>query len=234
MAPLSLLHQSLGLLGGVAFIEPSALVVLKARLERAYAGVFCGGAAEVARAELLIKRSEYTSHAPYGDPFRLGKRIGMCTVLVVWIGWDVAVDFAWKQGDDLSRDFGECHTSASDLALINSTSTSIVHEWFIKDFPIYRGMLSLVVCLWLWAGLIYTWKKYARLSSSRGTISHCSNILLLPPSCQVSDQLPVRARHGSTAQRVGDANPYHRSQPQHPAPRLLRRPFQSAPVLSLP
>ena len=159
IAPLSSLLPSLGSIGGVSFVEFSALVTLKARLEHTYAVIFCGAAEELARAELLIKRSEYSNHAPYGDPFRLGKRVGICMVLLVWISWDILVDFVWTQGDNLSRDFEKCHTSAPDLALINSTSTSIVHEWFMKDFPIYRGMMSLVVCLWLWAGLIYAWKK---------------------------------------------------------------------------
>jgi xenotropic and polytropic retrovirus receptor 1 len=123
--------------------------------ELLYASIFCAHSREVAKAELLIKRSEYTSEA-FEIPFRLGVRIGFCLLLLSWVAWDIIADYAFIQKDNQEEQFLECHKSNIDRKM----SDSIIDTWFKKDFPLYRGMMSLVLALWMWGGLIYTWQSY--------------------------------------------------------------------------
>jgi len=121
-----------------------------------------GNDPDVARAELLLKRDDDAAQSV--APFLLGFRFGICLLLVCWILWDVVVDF-WiiqqKGGEEaaaqLHRITHECHPSYDDKNI------SIASQWFEKDFPVYRGMGSLVLWLWCWGVCLYVW-NHARIN----------------------------------------------------------------------
>jgi hypothetical protein len=141
-----------------AFAEPLALEELMAKHETVYANAFCARSRDVAKAELLMNRNEYSTE--FELPFRLGVRIGVCLLLVAWVAWDVIGDFGFIHNNEQTEKFLKCHTSASDYKMVNQTHDSIVDAWFKRDFPVYRGMLSLTLALWMFGCLIFLWNYF--------------------------------------------------------------------------
>ena len=142
-----------------SFLTPAALLKLKDRLEDLYASLFCNGSADIAKAELTMKNPEYKVSVPR-KAFRLGVRIGIVLLLLVWVVWDVIVDFTFVQHSDQAEQFGKCHHSNADAGLVDgSADESMIIRWFDKIFPVYRGMLSLVLWLWCWAALLWAWHR---------------------------------------------------------------------------
>lgn len=90
--------------------------------------------------------------------FRLGLRIGLVLLLIAWILWDVIIDFSIEELSQAGSDFGQCHDSAADSAAVQS-GDSVIELWFVKVFPIWRGMFSLVLALWCWGFLLWAWNK---------------------------------------------------------------------------
>ena len=97
-------------------------------------------------------------------PFLLGFRFGMCILLFCWVLWDVVIDFWYNQYEadaeaaaQLERITHKCHTSSADKNI------SIAAQWFEKDFPVYRGMGSLIAWLWLWGVCLFVW-THARIN----------------------------------------------------------------------
>jgi hypothetical protein len=135
---------------------------IKRQHQSLYGNVFCGGDKDIARAELLLKRDDEATQSV--KPFLLGFRFGICLLLTCWILWDVVIDFWYNQMEkdaeavaQLNRITHKCHNHSIDKNI------SIAAVWFDKDFPVYRGMGSLVVWLWLWGVCLYVW-NHARIN----------------------------------------------------------------------
>jgi hypothetical protein len=138
------------------------LTEIKKKHQQLYGTVFCGGDNDIARAELLLKRDDEASQSV--KPFLLGFRFGMCILLFCWVLWDVVIDFWYNQYEadaeaaaQLERITHKCHQSAVDKNI------SIAAQWFEKDFPVYRGMGSLIAWLWLWGVCLFVW-THARIN----------------------------------------------------------------------
>jgi hypothetical protein len=102
---------------------------------------------------------EYSESA-HDIPFRLGIRVGIIIILSAWIVWDVLVDFVYLQGDTSVQGYGKCHKSEADLLLVEKGNRAIANAWFTKDFPVYRGMFSIIFWLWCWSAVLYLWKTF--------------------------------------------------------------------------
>lgn len=142
----------------LAFSSFKSLNVLLAELQMLYASVFCSGDSDIARAELLLKRD--TAGVMSANTFFTGFQFGMCLLLVLWIVWDVVVDFF------LNPKFGResylrCHQADANMSLAKNTSIAV--RWFEKDFPVYRGMASIIFWLWCWGISLYVW-NHARIN----------------------------------------------------------------------
>ena len=138
------------------FPKFQSLTVIKSKHQTLYAQVFCSGDNDVAHAELLLKRNDEAMQSV--KPFLLGFRFGICLLLLCWILWDVVVDFWINQqkggveaAAQLHRITHECHTSYADKNI------SIASQWFEKDFPVYRGMGSIILWLWCWGICLFVW-----------------------------------------------------------------------------
>ena len=127
-----------------------SLTLIKSQHHELYAKVFCSSDKDVARAELLLKRNNLGTQT--AAPFLLGFRFGICLLLFSWILWDVVVDFWINQQKGWIASH-KCHTSAADR------NVSIASQWFEKDFPVYRGMGSLIVWLWCWGLCLFVWNS---------------------------------------------------------------------------
>jgi len=134
---------------------------LKLKVETSYSQVFCNHSLEVAKAELFMKNND-SSMESYSSlsrsfAFRLGSRIGICLILFIWVIWDIIINFAILSKNEQEHIFERCRRKHSILIYDHET---VLRAWFEKDFPVYRGMILLIIWLWCWALLVRLWSKY--------------------------------------------------------------------------
>jgi hypothetical protein len=137
----------------IAFVNPTALFELKKENESLFAKLFCDNSLELAKAELFMKRKTHGGGLAFSFPFRFGCRVGALIILLVWVLWDVVIDYAILKPSEQSEQFEQCHHTNG----LEKTNNSIVVLWFNKDFPVYRGLISLCLALWMWGGLLRLW-----------------------------------------------------------------------------
>ncbi|KAL7562323.1 hypothetical protein ACA910_016389 [Epithemia clementina (nom. ined.)] len=101
------------------------------RLEKLYASWFCGGNRSEARAQLLPKKGD--SLEMDWSQFRLGYRLGMCTILGLWVCWDCF----W--------------------GVVSEGSTTIGER---TAFPVFRACGGLLTLQWFWGMSAWVWSRY--------------------------------------------------------------------------
>eukprot|EP00546_Thalassionema_frauenfeldii_P015736 CAMPEP_0178913190 /NCGR_PEP_ID=MMETSP0786-20121207/10702_1 /TAXON_ID=186022 /ORGANISM="Thalassionema frauenfeldii, Strain CCMP 1798" /LENGTH=815 /DNA_ID=CAMNT_0020585899 /DNA_START=80 /DNA_END=2527 /DNA_ORIENTATION=+ len=113
------------------FDASKACEKLEEKHEKIYANWFCDGNILLARAQLLPKRNDGLQMD--WSQLRLGYRLGMCTILTLWVCWDCI----WG----LVRDH-------------NSTIAG-------RDaFPVFRACGGLLLLHWFWGISVYVWTRY--------------------------------------------------------------------------
>jgi len=105
--------------------------VLTAKMERMYSKWFCDGDIREAQAQMLPKKGD--GLLMDWTQLRLGYRLGMCSILALWIAWDCV----WGQ--------------------ISHSQVSIGGR---SAFPVFRGVFGLVVWHWCWGLSVYVWNRY--------------------------------------------------------------------------
>ncbi len=105
--------------------------VLAGQMERLYANWFCDGDIREAQAQMLSKRGDGLMMD--WTQLRLGYRLGMCSILALWVAWDCV----WGQ---LSRD---------EVSIGGRTA-----------FPVFRGCFGLLAWHWFWGLSVYVWTRY--------------------------------------------------------------------------
>ena len=105
--------------------------VLAGKMERLYANWFCDGDMREAQAQMLSKRGDGLMMD--WTQLRLGYRLGMCTILSMWVAWDCV----WGQ---LSR--GQVSIGGRSA------------------FPVFRGCFGLLAWHWFWGLSVYVWTRY--------------------------------------------------------------------------
>ena len=111
--------------------EGKAIEEHAALLERLYASWFCGGNRSEARAQLLPKKGD--SLEMDWSQFRLGYRLGMCTILGLWVCWDCFWGFV-------------------------SEGSSTIGER--AAFPVFRACGGLLTLQWFWGMSAWVWSRY--------------------------------------------------------------------------
>eukprot|EP00986_Skeletonema_menzelii_P012335 scaffold6776_cov144-Skeletonema_menzelii.AAC.2 len=105
--------------------------VLAGKMERLYANWFCDGDMREAQAQMLTKRGDGLMMD--WTQLRLGYRLGMCSILALWVAWDCV----WGQ---LARD---------EISIGGRTA-----------FPVFRGCFGLLSWHWFWGLSVYVWTRY--------------------------------------------------------------------------
>mmetsp|Transcript_17546 Transcript_17546/g.35022 ORF Transcript_17546/g.35022 Transcript_17546/m.35022 type:complete len:941 (-) Transcript_17546:116-2938(-) len=105
--------------------------VLAGKMERLYANWFCDGDIREAQAQMLSKRGDGLMMD--WTQLRLGYRLGMCSILALWVAWDCV----WGQ---LSR---------GEVSIGGRTA-----------FPVFRGCFGLLAWHWFWGLSVYVWTRY--------------------------------------------------------------------------
>jgi hypothetical protein len=100
--------------------------VLADKMERLYADWFCDGDMREAQAQMLSKRGDGLMMD--WTQLRLGYRLGMCSILALWVAWDCV----WGQ---LSR---------GQVSIGGRTA-----------FPVFRGCFGLLAWHWFWGLSVY-------------------------------------------------------------------------------
>ena len=111
--------------------EGKAVEQHAAQLERYYATWFCGGNISEARAQMLPKKGD--SLQMDWSQLRLGYRLGMCTILGLWVCWDCI----W--------------------GLISEQSSTIGER---TAFPVFRACGGLLTLQWFWGMSTWIWSRY--------------------------------------------------------------------------
>mmetsp|Transcript_29503 Transcript_29503/g.81084 ORF Transcript_29503/g.81084 Transcript_29503/m.81084 type:complete len:913 (-) Transcript_29503:29-2767(-) len=111
--------------------EGKAVEALAQRLEHYYSIWFCNGNRREARAQMLPKRGDGLE-MDWGQ-LRLGYRMGMCTILGLWICWDCI----WGVYAEHSTTIGER-----------------------EAFPVFRACGGLLTLQWFWGMSTWVWSRY--------------------------------------------------------------------------
>lgn len=111
--------------------EGKAVEDLSHRLEKHYATWFCGGNHSEARAQMLPKKGDGLEMD--WSQLRLGYRLGMCTILALWLCWDCF----W--------------------GVIAEGSTTIGER---AAFPVFRACGGLLALQWFWGISTWVWSRY--------------------------------------------------------------------------
>eukprot|EP00970_Alexandrium_tamarense_P012905 scaffold3146_cov186-Alexandrium_tamarense.AAC.6 len=101
------------------------------RMERIYSKWFCDGDIREAQAQLLSKRGDGLMMD--WTQLRLGYRLGMCSILALWVAWDCV----WGQ-------FSKGQVSIGGRSA----------------FPVFRGCFGLLAWHWFWGMSVYVWSRY--------------------------------------------------------------------------
>lgn len=96
-----------------------------------YSKWFCEGDIREAQAQLLSKRGDGLMMD--WSQLRLGYRLGMCSILGLWVAWDCI----WGQ-------------FAKDEISIGGRSA----------FPVFRACFGLICVHWFWGTSVYVWSRY--------------------------------------------------------------------------
>jgi len=104
---------------------------LAAKLEKIYSKWFCDGDVREAQAQMLPKRGD--GLLMDWTQLRLGYRLGMCSILAMWVAWDCV----WGQ---FSR--GEVSIGGRSA------------------FPVFRACFGLLAWHWFWGIQVYVWTRY--------------------------------------------------------------------------
>ncbi|KAL3800524.1 hypothetical protein ACHAW5_009034 [Stephanodiscus triporus] len=105
--------------------------LLATKLERMYSTWFCEGDVLAAQAEMLPKRGD--GLLMDWTQLRLGYRLGMCSVIALWVAWDCI--------------WGVVHKG--EVSIAGRTA-----------FPVFRGCFGLVAWHWFWGMSAYVWTRY--------------------------------------------------------------------------
>eukprot|EP00522_Entomoneis_paludosa_P006853 CAMPEP_0172440198 /NCGR_PEP_ID=MMETSP1065-20121228/911_1 /TAXON_ID=265537 /ORGANISM="Amphiprora paludosa, Strain CCMP125" /LENGTH=924 /DNA_ID=CAMNT_0013188983 /DNA_START=235 /DNA_END=3009 /DNA_ORIENTATION=- len=111
--------------------EGKAVEALAQRLEYYYAIWFCGGNRSEACAQMLPKKGDGLE-MDWGQ-LRLGYRLGMCTILGLWVCWDCI----W--------------------GVVAEHSTTIGER---TAFPVFRACGGLLTLQWFWGMSTWVWSRY--------------------------------------------------------------------------
>ena len=111
--------------------EGKAVEALEDRLELLYASWFCDGNRSEAIAQLLPKKGD--SLEMDWSQLRLGYRMGMATILVLWVCWDCV----W--------------------GLLSEHSSTIGAR---SAFPVFRACGGLLFLQWFWGMSVWVWSRY--------------------------------------------------------------------------
>ena len=101
------------------------------RQEKMYSNWFCDGDVLEAQAQMLSKRGD--ALLMDWTQLRLGYRLGMCTILAMWVAWDST----WGQ-------------IALGQVSIGGRSA----------FPVFRACFGLLSWHWFWGMSVYIWTRY--------------------------------------------------------------------------
>jgi hypothetical protein len=99
--------------------------------EKMYSKWFSDGNINEAQAQLLSKKGDGLMMD--WTQLRLGYRLGMCSILGLWVAWDCI----WGQ-------------FAKDEISIGGRSA----------FPVFRGCFGLICWHWFWGMSVYIWSRY--------------------------------------------------------------------------
>jgi hypothetical protein len=111
--------------------EGKTVEAMTERMERVYAEWFCDGQRSEAIAQLLPKRGDGLEMD--WSQLRLGYRMGMATILGLWVCWDCV----W--------------------GLLSERSTSIGAR---SAFPVFRACGGLLSLQWFWGMSVWVWTRY--------------------------------------------------------------------------
>ena len=103
--------------------------------ERLFAKLFSGGNLAVARSTLLMKQSNEATKPLWW--FRLGVRVGMLIMLIVWV----------------------LFVSAFGITKPHKKGQGGVALYKLGMFQVYRGIGCLLLGMWLWGTCIYVWNQ---------------------------------------------------------------------------
>ncbi|GAX28880.1 hypothetical protein FisN_20Lh184 [Fistulifera solaris] len=101
------------------------------RLEFLFANWFCDRDINEARAQMLPKKGDGLQMD--WSQLRLGYRMGMCSVLALWVCWDCI----W--------------------GMLQNGSTTIGGR---TAFPVFRGFFGLLLVQWFWGASVWVWTRY--------------------------------------------------------------------------
>ena len=99
--------------------------------EKIYAKWFCEGDIREAQAQMLTKRGD--GLLMDWTQLRLGYRLGMCSILALWVAWDCI----WGQYAKGERSIGGR-----------------------SAFPVFRGCFGLIAWHWFWGLSVYIWTRF--------------------------------------------------------------------------
>lgn len=105
--------------------------LLASKLEKIYAKWFCEGDIREAQAQMLTKRGD--GLLMDWTQLRLGYRLGMCSILALWVAWDCI----WGQYAKGERSIGGR-----------------------SAFPVFRGCFGLIAWHWFWGLSVYIWTRF--------------------------------------------------------------------------
>jgi len=105
--------------------------LLAAKMERIFSKWFCDGDIREAQAQMLPKKGD--GLLMDWTQLRLGYRVGMCSILALWVAWDCV----WGQ--------------------ISKGEVSIGGR---SAFPVFRGIFGLLAWHWFWGVSVYVWSRY--------------------------------------------------------------------------
>lgn len=111
--------------------EGKTVEALSEKMETYYANWFCDGNRSEAIAQMLPKRGDGLEMD--WSQLRLGYRMGMCTILGLWVCWDCV----W--------------------GLLSEHSTTIGAR---TAFPVFRGCGGLLFLQWFWGMSVWVWTRY--------------------------------------------------------------------------
>lgn len=104
---------------------------LSNRLEFLFANWFCDRDINEARAQMLPKKGDGLQMD--WSQLRLGYRMGMCSILALWVCWDCI----W--------------------GMLQNGSTTIGGR---TAFPVFRGFFGLLLVQWCWGASVWVWTRY--------------------------------------------------------------------------
>ena len=105
--------------------------LLAAKMEKIYSKWFCDGDVREAQAQMLPKRGDGLMMD--WTQLRLGYRLGMCSILAMWVAWDCV----WGQ-------FAHGEVSIGGRSA----------------FPVFRACFGLLAWHWFWGMAVYVWTRF--------------------------------------------------------------------------